>query len=289
MRFLAPLLSASLFTLLPFGLLAAEEGDDTEALSGREIVERYVERQKTSAEVEMLMMDTIVPGRPTVQRELLALYQAEPDGTRQYLLRILGPQAVEGVSLLAREPAEGEREAFLYLPAQGEVQPLTGEVQFAPFLGSDFTYEDLSRENPLHYTYERERDTYVHGAPCYRVRAEPKPDYADNTAYGHRLLFIEQQTYNVLKIEFYDKRGNHVKTFEAYGYESPRVKGETMRPFRAVMRTHGAETQTSFHIIESQINERVNPALFTPTALKTWTHALTEDLLEYWEAPEPVE
>jgi hypothetical protein len=65
------------------------------------------------------------------------------DGDRM-LIRFTYPNDIKGTAFLVWEHPEGEDERFLFLPALGRVRRITGAEAQDNFVGSDFTYEDIS-------------------------------------------------------------------------------------------------------------------------------------------------
>ena len=83
-------------------------------------------------------------------------------------------------------------------------------------MGSEFAYEDLSSQAIEKYQYTYLRDDTVDGAPCFVVESVPN-DKA--SGYSRQLVWIDQAEYRVQKIEYYDRKGDHMKTLTMGGYQ----------------------------------------------------------------------
>jgi hypothetical protein len=79
---------------------------------------------------------------------------AAPDGDR-LLIRFTYPNDIRGTGFLVWEhPAAGaDDERFLYLPSLGRVRRIAGAETQESFVGSDFTYEDISGRELDDYAY----------------------------------------------------------------------------------------------------------------------------------------
>ena len=264
---ITPLLLLSTIALLTVSLSAMHH---EKALTGAQIIAKYVDAQEVSSELDYIRMSIVSPGPTVVERRFLAVYKKNPDGSRSYLIRIIRPADVEGVTLLALQDANKNIKQYLYLPEVGEARKLRGKGQSGAFLGSDFTFQDLLRETPSNFTYERQQDGFVNGAECYNIRAQPGSGQEGNS-YHYRNLYIDKEGFELQKIEFYGQGNELIKTFSAYDYQSNKIKGKTTRPRRAVMENKSKKSVTIFTVIEGRINEEISDELFTPKKIVDWT------------------
>jgi hypothetical protein len=240
----------------------------SEELTGRAIIDRYMETLDADSELAYIRMKTYIPdGLHSIVKEhrFLALMRKNGKGKRSYMMRMIRPVSVEGVTLLAIEGGGGT-EQFSYLPDIGYVTRISPDSRSGAFLGSDFTYEDLLREVPGNFRYERQPDQVVHGVECYALRAYPESE-APPSYYLYRDLYIEKEAFTVSKIDFYTSGDKPVKTFDAYEYNSPEVSGETLRPRHAVLADLEKNTMTVMNVVEGRLNTDLDPKLFTPDAI----------------------
>ena len=172
----------------------------------------------------------------------------------------------------------GAIDQYIFLPDIGQVTKISGDSKSGYFLGSDFTFEDLLREIPGNFKYERKGDTVIHGAECYTIRAFPT-DGSAGSYYSYREFFIKKETFMLHQIEFYGPGDKLLKVLEAFEYNSSAVKGETVRPRHAVMTNMEKNSVTIFNVVESRLNLELDADLFTPKAIKNWTAEEVRDLI----------
>ena len=264
---ISPLL---ILSSIPVLLITLRAEDTAQALTGAQIIDKYVDTQEVSSELDFIRMSIVSPGPTILERRFLAVYKKNPDGGRSYLIRIIRPPDIEGVTLLSLQDANKDIDQYLYLPDVGEARKLRGKGQFGAFLGSDFTFQDLLRETPSNFTHERQQDAFVNGVDCYNVRAQPGSGQKDNP-YRYRNLFIDKEGFELQKIEFYGQGNELVKTFSAFDYQSQKIKGKTTRPRRAVMENKSKNSVTIFTVIAGRIDEEISDELFTPNKIVDWT------------------
>ena len=75
-----------------------------------------------------------------------------PAGDR-LLIRFTYPNDIRDTSFLVWEHPKADDERFLYLPSLGRVRRIAGSETQESFVGSDFTYEDISGRELDEYTY----------------------------------------------------------------------------------------------------------------------------------------
>src|SRR5688500_7856168 len=110
---------------------------------------------------------------------LLTLRGAKGSGDRT-LIRFTYPNDIRDTAFLVWEHPGADDERFLYLPALGRVRRIAGAETQDSFVGSDFTYEDISGREFDSYTYAMvEADatwTAPDGqrAPAYRIESRAR-------------------------------------------------------------------------------------------------------------------
>ncbi len=267
------ILIAALLVLAGSGALAGEAD-----LTGRQIVDRYLERQTVGSELAFIVMTVSRPGAEKKEYRFLTAYRREADGAKKGLVRLVRPKDVEGVTLLALQDAKGNAETYVHMPALGETTRLVGAALDQPFLGSDYSYKDLLAEVPSAHHYERLKDARLREIDCYQVRAVENEGPKDRL-YAYRELLIDKEKLQLVRVLFYAADGKLVKTFMPYEYGSSEVKGETTRPRRAVMVRPGDAAQTEFRVVESRLNRDIPPEIFTTTRIESWKPEEVEEFI----------
>ena len=216
---------------------------------------------------------------------MISMIEPDANGNLRYLIRFLSPSDIKGVTLLTIEDPKGGSEQYLYLPALGEPRKISTSQQSNYFMGSDFTFEDLRKEQPKDHQYYRLQDDEIEGEEVYVIMSAPAGiDISESRDYDSRLLYIDKETYNILKIEFYEEgKSTPHKTFTGYDYNSKEVDGPTQRPHRAVMNNHEKKTTSIMTILKSRINQPLPTDIFTVEAMKEWSDQDDEEILALFE------
>lgn len=268
--------------LAPMSLLGETTPQSgSERLTGPELIQQYVDSQTVDSElayIELKTFETETPTDEVIKKRLLAVTQKNGEGY-DYLVRLMSPDDVAGVSVLTNVDGDNKMQQYLYLPARGEPLRLEAAGRSGNFLGSDFAYEDLVREAPANYHYVRMDDALAQGEVCAVIDARPID--VDDSLYSRRLIYLDPESYEVRKIEFYgDDEETPVKELQAYEYRSPDVDGKTVRPRFAVMTNLETGTISVFKVLKSRLNLEIDEIIFTPENLSQMSEADANDLLD---------
>jgi hypothetical protein len=139
-----------------------------------------------------------------------------PEGDR-LLIRFTVPNDIRGTSFLVREQPGSDDERFLYLPSLGRVRRIAGSETQERFVGSDFTYEDISGREFDEYTYaiaeENAAWTPTSGGPArpaWRLESRRK----DTTAEFPRVVsLVLKDSFLVVGADIYNRRNEKQKTY----------------------------------------------------------------------------
>lgn len=168
---------------------------------GREILDR----------VEKLLWGRTVQGdyemtisTPRWQRTLgLRVWMERP---RRSFVRIVSPVKEAGIGSLRIGS-----EMWNYLPNVERVIKIPPSMMLQPWMGSDFTNDDLVKESSIleDYTHKVIDTVPVDGETVVRVEARPKPEAA--VVWGRIVYSVRQRDWMPLKQEFYSERDELVR------------------------------------------------------------------------------
>ncbi len=240
-------------------------------MTGDEIIEQVKARHAAESELEQIKMVTMDSSGRTQERQIISVVQKSPTGNMSYLIRFVAPEEVKGTTLLAVERENGEVEQYLFLPGLGQPRKIVGTARGGYFMGTDFTFEDLRKEKPTEWVYHRLIDEVVEGRDCYVILTAPIDISREKiTGYLNRILYVDKETLNILKIEFFDSKKQLVKTFQAFDFALVEGEAKTQRPQRLVMANNLKRTTTIMSLLNTKLNAPVNQNLFKLETVQNW-------------------
>ncbi|MGI9342261.1 MAG: outer membrane lipoprotein-sorting protein [Gammaproteobacteria bacterium] len=143
------------------------------------------------------------------------------------------PADIEGTALLSHAKILDPDDQWLYLPALKRVKRISSVNKSGPFVGSEFAFEDFTALELEKYDY-----TYVRTETCGEFTCdvvERAPRY-EHSGYTRQLSWIDQDIFQVRRVEFFDRRGDLLKTLTLEDY---RVYDDRYwRPHRLAMVNH---------------------------------------------------
>jgi len=186
------------FLLSLSALAAAEKGGE---LSGLDIMVGVDERPIPEDMRSEMSMDLINKRGETRHRGVRVFRQ----GDEKQIMWFLDPADVKGSSFLRIEHEDGSSDMWLYLPAFDKIRRIVASAKKENFMGSDFTYDDMSTRRIEDYTYRRLKDEAWGSFECYVVESLPKKGV--NAEYTRVLSWVWKDSLIPVKEEYYDNLG----------------------------------------------------------------------------------
>jgi hypothetical protein len=168
------------------------------------------------SEVELQMVLRNAAGQESTRSLKIATLEKPDESVGDKSLVVFDtPRDIEGTALLSHAKILDPDDQWLYLPALKRVKRISSANKSGPFVGSEFAFEDFTaiELNKFDYTFMREE-------PCGDLMCdvvEREPRY-ENSGYTRQVSWIDQQDYQIRKVEFYDRRGDLLKVLELKGY-----------------------------------------------------------------------
>ncbi len=141
--------------------------------------------------------------------------EVENDGDKT-LIVFDRPRDVKGTALLSYSHKTGSDDQWLYLPALKRVKRIASKNKSGPFMGSEFAYEDLSSQEIEKYTYKYIQDDQLDAKAMFLIERDPVDP---NSGYTYQRVWIDQERYIPMKIDFYDRKKSLLKTLVFRDYQ----------------------------------------------------------------------
>ena len=173
------------------------------------------------------------------------------------------PKDVDGTAFLSHTKILEADDQWLFLPALKRVKRISSANKSGPFIGSELAYEDMLSQEVEKYNFKWLQDEACGDLTCFVV--ERIPVY-ENSGYTRQIMWVDQDEYRVMKIDFYDRKDSLLKTLVQSEFE---VYLDTYwRPHRMEMENHqtGKSTTLTFEAYEFQVG--LEEGDFTANRLK---------------------
>jgi hypothetical protein len=194
-------------------------------------------------------------------RELTMLRKNYPAGEQKYFIYFHSPADVAGMTFMVDKHPGRDDDRWLFIPAINLVNRIVARDSRSSFVGSDFTYEDISGRDLEADTHALAKEDEINGRKTYVVESKPKGP----AEYARKLAWIDQKTFLPLKEEYYDVQGTLYKVFSADEiteiHGMPTVVKRTMANVKS-----GHKTEVVFERI--QYNVGIGDDLFSERYLR---------------------
>lgn len=175
------------------------------------------------------------------------------------------PADVKGTAMLTHSHGIDPDDQWLYLPALKRVKRISSQKKSGPFMGSEFSFEDLSPFEIEKYTYLYLRDESLNDIPCFVSEWKPAYKYS---GYERMVIWHDTAEYRVQRIDFYDRKNRLLKTLNNKDYRL--FSNKFWRPMRFEMVNHQTGKSTLLEYSDYRFGLGLNSRDFDKNALKNF-------------------
>lgn len=216
--------------------------------------------QDSSADMKMILRNK--RGDESVRILRVKGFEMKDDGNKSLTI-FDQPADVRGTALLTYAHKVEDDDQWLYLPALKRVKRISSQNKSGPFMGSEFSFEDLAGAEVEKYTYKYLRDEPCGELTCFVVESYPKDE---NSGYTRQISWIDQQEYRSHKVEFYDRKQTLLKTLTLQLYKQ--YQGKFWRAHKSEMVNHQTGKSTDLIMANFQFQQGLDEEDFTQNSLK---------------------
>ncbi len=199
------------------------------------------------ADVYMKIVDD--KGKERVREFVMLRIDNEDGGDQKYYTYFKKPSDVSRLTFMVHKNAGDNDQRWLYVPAVDLVKQISADDKNSSFVGSDFSYEDVSGRHWTEDNHTLVGDSSFDGGAVWVIESIPKEEYE---AFARKLSYLDQETYLPHKELYFDDKGELVKTMTAEEIkESDGIVTITHR----IMRDEDKERET--HVIFNNIDYNV--------------------------------
>ncbi len=203
--------------LLCFFLLACVSSAN--ALTAREIMEKVDARDDGDNMVANIKM-TLIDKNENLRIRNMKVFNKDKGKDTWKLQFFLSPADVKDTGFLTYDYYEGGRDddQWLYLPDLRKTKRIATSDKSSAFMGSDFSYADMTRRVVDEWTYKLLKESEVNGHKVWLIEALPIDKTVENR-YGYikSVIFIRQDIFMGVRAVHWLKAGKKIKYQEMLG------------------------------------------------------------------------
>ena len=170
-------------------------------------VDQIAEPQSMKSNMTMVLVDN--KGKQRVRS--MQSVSADIDGVDKSLMFFLEPSDVKGTGFLMfdYEAADADDDQWMLLPSLGKAKRIASGDKTGSFMGSDFSYADMSKRNLEEWTYELVKEDDINGVKVWVIESTPVSDAViEKTGYTKSIAYVRQDNFHVTRgISYLQKKG----------------------------------------------------------------------------------
>ena len=188
-----------------FGAIQAETAEEKGLMIATQAYQKNKGFVSQVASTELILMNAhgSQMNRKMVSKTLETATQGD-----KLLIEFLWPADVKGTKLLTWSYKNKDDDQWLYLPALNDTKRILSSRKSGSFMGSEFSYEDISSNEVDKYTYKFIDDGQLEGRDVWIYEQYPKDN---RSGYSKRIIWMDKQYYQPLQIHYFDKKQELLK------------------------------------------------------------------------------
>ena len=240
------------------------------ALTAEEIAQMVHDRDEGDNLTSKMKMTLIDKNGNKRVRELKTYSKDKGEDTLK-LMFFLSPADVKETAFLTYdyEDSNKDDDQWLYLPALQKTKRIASSDKSSSFMGSDFTYSDMTSRNVQDYTYKIMKEPKVGGHKTWQLLVTPKTDKTiDETGYTKSIVFIRQDNFVIVQALNYIKLGKKLKYMKLLGLE--KIEGIWTATKMQMVTKKGKKMlhKTIFEFSEIKYNQDLEESFFTTRTIE---------------------
>jgi hypothetical protein len=240
------------------------------ALTGVEIAQKVHDRDEGDNIIAQMTMTLIDKNDHERARTLKTFTKNKGDDTLK-LMFFLSPADVQNTGFLTYDYEDSSRDddQWLYLPEIKKVKRIASSDKSSSFMGSDFTYSDMTSKNVEDYTYEIMKEAVVDGHKTWQMMVTPKSEKTvEETGYTKSIVFVREDNFVIIQALHYIKLGDKLKYMMVTGLEKIDGIWTTTKIQMTTKKGRNTLHKTVLEFSDVKYNQNLEESFFTTRTIE---------------------
>ena len=184
--------------------------DEPKAREIMVLVDERDDGDMVTQNMEMILIDK--NGKERIRQ--LSSYGRDVGEDEQRIVFFLSPADVKDTGFLTYDYDDGDRDddQWLYLPALRKTKRIASSDKSGSFMGSDFSYADMTDFDLDKYDFQLLGEGEVRGEKVWKIQRVPRTrEEIVERGYTKSVLFVRQDNYVVVRAVHWVKKGDRLK------------------------------------------------------------------------------
>ena len=244
------------------------------AQSGLEIMQKVLDRDDGDNIITNMQMQLIDKNNHKRIRDMKT-FSKDIGEDEKKLIFFLSPSDVKNTAFLTYDYANDEKDddQWLYLPALNKTKRIPASDKDSSFMGSDFSYSDMTEPVLSDYTFKILKTSVVKrksgNEKVWQVEVTPKnQEVIDETGYLKSVAYVRQDNYMVTRAKYWLKKAGRVKYMDVRKVEQ--IDGIDVATITTMTTKKGKRTIHKTILIQSDVkmNQNLKEEMFTTRTIE---------------------
>lgn len=178
---------------------------------------------------------------------------------KKLIVHFVAPEYARGVTLNMIIKPYLDDDRWLYYPEANSIRRIQARDEHASFMGTDFSYYDLSEREPDEEDHKLLRVEEFEGCLCYVVETTPRGP--GSTGYSRKITWVDKDRFVKLRIQHFNMAGRLQKQYDPDAWRQ--ISG-IWTPTHLVMEDFISGHKTVIDRSNVRYNQGVKDAFFLP-------------------------
>jgi outer membrane lipoprotein-sorting protein len=203
-------LVTKLITVLIVSLVTAglNAQDNAEEIMKKAHLAMYYGGDNGISDVKMTIVNS--RGKERLREFTMLRLDLEEGGRQKYYTYFRMPHDVSRLTFMVHKLPDATDNRWLYVPAIDLVKRIAADDKGSSFVGSDFTYEDVSGRHWSEDNHKIIGEDKIGEAGVYVIESIPNEKFK---GFSRKVSYIDKNTYLPLKEEYYNKKDELERVF----------------------------------------------------------------------------
>lgn len=201
----------------------------------------------------------------------IKIFRKDKGNDTRKLMFFLYPSDVKGTGFLTYDYDNSDKDddQWLYLPALRKTKRIASSDKSSSFMGSDYTYSDMTSRDVDDYKYKLLKETKVKGNKCWIIMAIPNnKKIIEETGYKKSIFFVRQDNFFVIRAKHWLVDGGYVKYGQVVGLK--KISGIWVATETQMVKKRGKKTvhKTILKYKNIKFNQDLKSSMFSVRKLE---------------------
>ncbi|MDB3870162.1 outer membrane lipoprotein-sorting protein [Candidatus Thioglobus sp.] len=241
----------------------------------RNIMDKADARDDGDSMVSTMQMTLIDKNNKQRTRKIRTFSKDIDANTEHKTIFFLSPSDVKNTAFLTYDYSGDDKDddQWMYLPALKKTKRIPASDKDAAFMGSDFSYSDMTDKELDDYSYKLLGESTIKRAKgdeqVWKIQALPaNQGVIDETGYTKSILYVRKDNYVLTRAKFYLKKASRIKYMDVK--EIQKIDGIWVAMKTTMTTKQGKQTLHKTILMNSDVavNTAIDDEVFTIRAIE---------------------